>query len=636
MCGIAGIVGRPDRNAVQSMIDVMSRRGPDDSGIYEDPHVVLGHRRLSIIDLSTAGHQPMSRAGGRLWIVYNGEVYNFVDLRRELQGRGHHFLSQTDTEVILALYEEMGVECVARLRGMFGFAIWDLRGSEPLLILARDQFGIKPVLYATTPQGMVFASDLSGMLASGRVEATIDKVALLQYLIHGHVVEPRTIFEGVQMLPAAHVLTMRPSKPPQLKRYWHLDHERCVALGRGLTFEDQAARVRELLEQSARSHMISEVPLGAFLSGGVDSSALVALMTRASGRPVQTFSIGASDAGKEMDESEDATRTARHLGAQHVAARVSGQEVVERLPTIAADLNQPTVDGVNTHLVSRVARSGVTVALTGMGGDELFAGYGSFLNMTRHKTLAARLRRGVTLARRSPARWMGFSTAMEDAWASVRARHSFAAAYMKHHMLRWPNQAWRLAACPEIDSAAVFSSYAGADDLTIPDPVSRVTLLESSQYMRSQMLRDIDAASMAHSLEVRVPFLDVGLCEFVFGLPAASKIGEAAGGTGQLGKKVLLKAVGDLIPDWTWRKRKRGFTLPFGEWLRGPMRPFVEETLGDSGFRSRGWIDHHEADREWRELLNNPTAHWSGVWTILMLAIWERNFLRPAMARRAP
>jgi asparagine synthase (glutamine-hydrolysing) len=635
MCGIAGILGKPDRNAVQNMIDAMSRRGPDDSGLYEHPQVVLGHRRLSIIDLSAAGHQPMSRAGGLLWIVFNGEIYNFAALRQELKGRGHRFVSRTDTEVILALYEEMGVECVTRLQGMFGFAIWDIRGPEPLLVLARDHFGIKPLLYSTSSDGLVFASDLAGLLASGRVEPNIDRVALVQYLMHGHVVQPRTMLRGVEMLPAAHVLTVRPGKAPQEIEYWRLDYERCAAIGRGLKFEDQAIRIRDLLEQAARSQMVSEVPLGAFLSGGVDSTALVALMTRAAGRPIHTFSVGFPDAGADLDESEDAERSARFLGAIHRSVRIGAREVAEALPVIAADLGQPTVDGVNMYFVSRAARTGVSVALAGMGGDELFAGYGSFKSMALRQSMTQRLRRVLSLARRSPPRWLGRTSAMEDAWASVRARHGFAASYMSMRMVRGPEEAWRMAGRPEIDSAALFA-YAEADDPAVPDAVSRTTLLESSLYMRSQLLRDADAASMAHSLEVRVPFLDVDLAEFTYGLPAESKLGKPAGGTGIAGKRVLLRAIGDLIPDWTWRKPKRGFTLPFGEWLRGPLRPLVEETLGDSGFRGCGWIDTQEADREWRQLLKNPNAHWSGVWTVLMLALWERNFLRTANRTVAP
>lgn len=605
----------------------MVRRGPDDSGHYEDTQIALGHRRLSVIDLSQAGHQPMSRAEGRLWIVYNGEVYNFAALRRDLERRGHRFASRTDTEVILALYEEKGVECFALLKGMFALAIWDRRGPGPLLVMARDHFGIKPLLYSSTPEGIVFASDMAGIIASGRVALSVDRVALLQYLMHGHVVQPRTIFAEVQMVPAAHVLTVRPGEKPQLRRYWSLDYDRCASLGQGLDTQEQATHVRALLEQAARSQMVSDVPLGAFLSGGVDSSAVVALMGRASGSAIHTYSVGFPEERSEYDESEDAERSARYLGTVHQAVKVSGRQAAEVLPAIAADLGQPSVDGMNMHFVSRAARTGVTVALAGIGGDELFAGYGSFANLSRHASLPGRIRRAAMRARWSAVRWLGRSTEMTDQWESLWARQSFAAAYMGHHMVRNPEEAWRLAGCPELDVAAVFA-YAAADEPGIPDAVSRVSLLESSLYMQSQLLRDADAASMAHSLEVRVPLLDVDLAEFAFGLPGAAKIGGSTDGTEIGGKKVLLRAVKDLIPEWTWRKPKRGFMMPFGEWLRGPLRPLVEDVLNDTGFRSRGWIDPSEANREWQMLLRDPTVNWSRVWTIMMLGLWEQNLLR--------
>jgi asparagine synthase (glutamine-hydrolysing) len=633
MCGIAGILGRPDGEAMQRMLDAMARRGPDDCGVYQDARVILGHRRLSIIDVTSAGHQPMSSAGGKLWIVYNGEIYNHAILREEMTRGGRRFASRSDTEVILALYEERGVEFVTRLEGMFAFAIWDLRGPDPLLVLARDHFGIKPLLYASTPQGFVFASDVPGIVASGQVETTLDPVGLVQYLMHGHVVQPRTILRGVEMLPAAHLLTIRAGEAPRLRRYWRLDYERSVALSRGLQESERVERVRLLLEGAASAQMVSDVPVGAFLSGGVDSSTIVALMSRASGQPIHTYSVGFPDVQTALDESEDARQSARFLGAVHRDVRIGGREVAESLPAIAADLGQPTVDGVNMYFVSRAARSGVTVALAGIGGDELFAGYGTFPNLVRHATTRERLRRRMMLARWAASRRLGRSGRMQDAWESLWGRDSFAAAYMGQRMVRGPQEAWHVAGRPEVDPSAVLA-YAGVEDAAIPDPVSRVGLLESSLYMRSQLLRDADAASMAHSLEVRVPFLDVGLAEFVHGLPGDSKLGASVTGAGVIGKRILIQAVRDLIPDWTWRKPKRGFTLPFGEWLRGPMRPLVEETLSDSAFRTSGLIDASEADREWRGFLQNPTANWTHVWTILILALWQQEFLRPAAKRR--
>jgi len=564
MCGIAGIVGRPDRNAIQRMIDAMTRREPDDSGIYADPLVALGHRRLSILDLSPAAHQPMSRAGGRLWIVYNGEVYNFAALRKELEATGHQFVSRSDT---------------------------------------------------------------AGILASGLVNRDIDRVALVQYLMHGHVVQPRTM-QNVAMLPAAHFLTYWPGHEPLIQPYWGLESDRCAALSRGLGFDEQAARLRTLLEEAARAQMVSDVPLGAFLSGGGDSSTLVALMTRVSGRPVHTFSVGFADAGADLDESEDVQRSARHLGAIHSAVRVDGGQVADALPRIAPALGQPTIDGVNMYFVSEAARSGVTVALSGLGGDEMFAGHATFPILSERDAIAPRLRRALGKLRRSPSRWVTGEEELERAWKTTRARHGFAMDYMSFHMVRSPQDAWALAGRPVVAQDAVFA-YLDADDPTIEDPLSRITRFEISLYMNSQLLRDADAASMEHSLEVRVPLLDVEVAEFAFGLPAASKLGPVEPGGATVGKRVFLRAVSDFIPDWTWRKPKRGFTLPFGEWLRGPIRPLAEDALGDSAFAGLGWVDAAAVDLESPHFLHDRSAHWSVVWTTLMLALWAREAFLP-------
>ena len=625
MCGIAGILGRPDRPAVERMAEAMWHRGPDDVGLYEDTRVVLGHRRLSVIDLSAAGHQPMSGADGRLWIVYNGEIYNFMELKRMLEGRGHVFRSRTDTEVILALYEEFGTECVARLRGMFAFAIWDLRGDAPLLFLARDHFGIKPLLYATTPDSFVFASDLPAILESGRVSRSIDRVALVQYLMHGHVVQPRTILSGVRMLPPGCAMTVHPSQTPRLWSYWDLDHAHCAALSADLSFGEQAGRVRALLEESARAQMVSDVPLGAFLSGGIDSCALVALMMRVSGRPVHTFSVGFADEGSGLDESSDARRSAQTLGSVHVDVQVTGREVAESLPSIAAHLGQPTVDGVNMYLVSKAARRGVTVALAGLGGDELFAGYASFASLRTYwgSGTSARRRLGALLGR--SAFWRALPRSpVRRRWELRTLQTDPASHFMVSHMIRPPSEALRLAGLQDVDRGELFA-YRREDDPRVGDIVSRVSRLETRLYMGSQLLRDTDAASMAHSLEVRVPFLDIDLAEFAYGLPGSSKLGprEADGAPG--GKRVLIEAVKDLLPEWTYRKPKRGFTMPFEAWLRGPLRTIAADVFASATFRASGLVDAREVDRVWSRFLSSGETHWTTVWTPLILGLWWLN-----------
>ena len=633
MCGIAGILGEPDRAAIERMAASMRSRGPDDSGIYQDDAIVLGHTRLSVIDLSSAGHQPMSRADGRIWIVYNGEIYNYRDLRRELEALGHRFRSHTDTEVILALYEELGTECASRLRGMFAFAIWDRRTEDRCLFLCRDHFGIKPLVYALRHNTFVFASDLPALRQSARVDGEVDRVALVQYLMHGHVVQPRTIMAGVSMLPAGHAMAIRPGAPPRLWRYWDLDYERCAALSAGMTYEDQSLRVRSLLEGAARAQMVSDVPLGAFLSGGVDSTTLVAMMMRVSGRPVHTFSVGFGGTGAALDESSDARRSAEQLGSVHLNVDVTGPEVADALPDVAARLGQPTVDGANMYFVSRAARRGVTVALAGLGGDEIFAGYSSFPDLAAFwgSRGATRRRVAATLAGSGFWRPLPRSRVRRD-WELRSYRKDLAHHYMVCHMIRSPSEALRLAGRPSLRGEELFA-YTREDDPEVPDIISRISRLETKLYMGSQLLRDTDAASMAHSLEVRVPFLDVDLAEFAYGLPVSSRLDPDEGAPLPRGKRILVQAVRDLIPDWTYRRPKRGFTMPFGEWLRGPLRPLVEDALADRAFRAAGLVEGKESDREWRRLLEDAGAPWTGAWTILMLALWWRQGASAVEAR---
>jgi asparagine synthase (glutamine-hydrolysing) len=633
MCGISGLLGRPDRAAVERMMNSMVLRGPDDSGLYEDKDAVLGMRRLSVLDLSIAGHQPMSRAGGKLWIVHNGEVYNFRELRRGLEGRGHRFRSSTDTEVILALYEEMGAECVTRLRGMFAFGVLDRRNGEPVLFLARDHFGIKPLIYASNPGQLVFASDLPAMLASGLVETGIDQASLMQFLIHGHIVQPKTIFKGVSVLPAGHAMTARLGGEPRVWRYWDLDYERCAALGWNMSFEDQAAHLRMLLVAAAQSQMVGDVPVGAFLSGGGDSCSLVSLMMRASGRPIHTYAIGYSDVVTSFDESENARKSAEHLGSIHTSVSVTGREVAETLPWRAERLGQPTIDGVNMYFASRAARSGVTVALAGMGVDEVFGGYPWCVDLQRSWKTPDSWRRVLGSALGRTGAWKVLRrSGLQETWELRSLRRDHASNYMVFHMIRSPSEALRLAGAGRIEEGEVFA-YMKEDDAGVADVVSRVSRLDMKHYLCSQLLRDSDAASMACSLEMRVPFLDLDVVEFGFGLPGSSKLGPSENGRAAVGKRVFIHAVNDLIPEWTHLEPKKGFCMPFAEWIRGPLRPLVHDVISDGTFRSTGLLDPREMDRVWGRFLSGQDERWARIWTVLMLGLWWRGL---RIGARAP
>ncbi len=381
MCGICGVWGADKDFAVEAMTRAMNHRGPDDNGVYRDSTVSLGMARLAIIDVTEGGHQPMKNPEGTVWIVYNGEAYNFKSERKHLEEKGYSFNSSSDTEVVLRMYEYYGDDFLLRLRGMFALAIYDRRrgaGRERLL-LARDQLGIKPLLYAEAGEKLVFASELKALLASRLVEPEIDPDGLRLLLTYGSVYQPRTIIRGIQMLPPAHRMIVENGRK-RIERYWSLGANRQIEFG-ALPYEKLVSEVTGALNDSVALQMVSDVPLGAFLSGGIDSSLLVAMMARQVSHKIKTFSVGFESEGALMDESDEAERTARFIGTDHYKVLVRGADVRDHIKHIAWSLDQPSVDGVNTYFVSRAARRDVTVAISGNGGDELFAGYPWFIFM---------------------------------------------------------------------------------------------------------------------------------------------------------------------------------------------------------------------------------------------------------------
>ena len=383
MCGICGILGRSNQTAVNAMVTAMHHRGPDDSGIYIDESISLGMARLAVIDLSPTGHQPMSNPEETIWIVYNGEVYNFQEKRALLEKLGYRFTSTSDTEVILRLYEHYGDDFLLHLRGIFALAIYDKRqgsGKERLLIV-RDHFGIKPVMYAEVNGQLVFASEIKALLASGLIEREVDPVVLRLLLTFGSVYQPYTMLKGVKMLLPAHRMVIEGGRV-RVERYWSLGINRQPDL-RSLPYKEQVRMLSAALAESVHLQMVSDVPLGAFLSGGVDSSILVAMMAYEAAHRLQTFSVGFEAEGSAIDESTAASRTAQFLGTDHHHVLVRGLDVKEQIFHIATALDQPSVDGVNAYFVSWAARQGMTVAISGTGGDELFAGYPWFLNMVQ-------------------------------------------------------------------------------------------------------------------------------------------------------------------------------------------------------------------------------------------------------------
>jgi len=637
MCGIAGIwAPGPARAPLEAMAQAMLHRGPDDQGVFIDHQVGLAMRRLAVIDLSEAAHQPMSIAGGDLWIVYNGECYNFPSLRRELESQGHSFTSQSDTEVVLRLYQQHGGGFLTRLRGMFALAIYDRRqgpGRERLLV-ARDHLGIKPLLYARTPHGLVFASELKALLASGLVAREIDPEALRLLLTMGSVYQPRTMLGGVCALPPGHKLVVD-SQGQRLERYWSIAQDLSAEVA-GLSYNEQVELVADELAQSLRLQLVSDVPIGAFLSGGVDSSYLVGLMAAAKGQRVKTFSVSFLAEGAHIDESHEAERTARMAGAEHTNVPITGGQVRDNLEHFIRGLDQPSVDGLNSYFISWAARQAVTVAISGTGGDELFAGYPWFAQMVQYAQ-----RRGQPTG--NP--WVRL-------WQRLRGKRTpvdepplpdFRTAYALTYQIFGPEGAAMMLA-PELRAPAkagrdLSQDLAPLDLLAGGDPVQRTTALCLGGYTSNQLLRDIDAVSMAHSLEVRVPFLDAPLLSLALSLPPKAKIGRVAPSLDpvqatyrECGNKRILIDAGvkrGLLPPEIDCQPKRGFALPFDPWLRGPLREIMEDTLSGPSVRQRGWLDPAQTDYVLTGFLEGKLS-WAHPWLLMVLELWGRQVLDPS------
>ncbi len=638
MCGICGTWGRAEPESVGRMIRAMEHRGPDDRGIYSDVRACLGMSRLSILDLSNAAHQPMHNEDKTIWIVYNGEMYNFQTERELLENSGQKFFSRSDTEVVLKLYERYGDDFLLRLRGMFALAIFDKRrgpGRERM-ILARDHLGIKPLIYARSGNSLVFASELKALLASGLIASTIDPVSLRLLLSYGSIYQPHTMIEGVSMLLPAHRLIVD-EKGERLERYWSIEVDRLRPL-RARPYEELVERVAEKLEESVRLQMVSDVPVGAFLSGGVDSSLLVGLMTRIAGRRVKTFSVGFEAEGAGLDESQEAERSALFFGADHTRVVVTGSDLKNRVEHFVEALDQPSVDGVNSYFVSMAAKQSVTVAISGTGGDELFAGYPWFAEMALYERKKAG-KEGRFLNRLLGLPLLGpfFGRAGMPRHSDKEFLNRYGATYQvfgpagaPEFMKREPNGSEGM----DKDAAR---DLAGIDELPRAATIERVSALCLRGYTANQLLRDIDAVSMAHSLEVRVPFLDVPLTDLAFSLPFSSKLGDIDGidtsfhtasyrETGA--KKVLIDAGRKLgiLPDSIDCQPKRGFTMPLDHWLKGPLKDVLFDTLSTRSVKSRGLLEPRAVEQVKDGFLEG-VIHWTRPWLLVVLELWCRQTL---------
>lgn len=605
MCGIAGVIGvrdggRTHEAEITALRDAQAHRGPDDAGLWLSPdgRSGLGHRRLSIIDLSPTGHQPMLSADGRFAIVFNGEIYNFRAVREELEERGHAFRSTSDTEVVLAGYREWGVDVLDRLRGMFALAILDTQRRETLL--ARDPLGIKPLYWADDGRRVLFASEVQALRGALSDDGGLDPEGLSLCLSWGSIPAPRTLYRGIRALPAGSWLRVSGERIEGPRVYWRL-HD---AFGREAPCSEAEAeaQLREALEDTARAHLVADVPVGAFLSGGVDSSALVGLLSaqRASLRTVNLcFDVAA------LDERALAREAADLYGADHREIPIRVDEIRERMPDAVRALDQPSVDGINTYFVSEAAvAAGLKVAVSGVGGDEIFGGYATFERVPRILELHRRVPGGRALRERVA----GLLERLPNGRVATRMARGLrfggdiAGAYYTERGLFSPGEVRRLLV-PELADAIVdpVAELRERLDVEALPEAERVSGLELGQYMLAQLLRDTDAVSMRHSLEVRTPLVDRELLERACRVPAPLRRAGPA-------KRRLREAPRPPLPETLWNRRKQGFTLPFDHWLRSggiPLRLprhawLRRDALAeiDAGFRagrvhfSRVWLLH--------------------------------------------
>ena len=604
MCSISGILslGPIACDAVARMNRAQQHRGPDDSGIAEVGSVILGNTRLAIIDTSSAGHQPMNDPQTGNWITYNGETYNFKDLRHEL---GDSFTSNTDTEVVLRAYGRWGVEAFRRLRGMFALAIWD--DGKQTLLLARDPLGIKPLYYYTDHEQFIFASELRALLASGLVPRSLSVAGIDSYLASGSVAAPLTVIEGVRQLLPGHCLQVKVNGQLEL-------HDFEFAIPKQTTFagnrDDAVAHLRSELEESVRLHLVSDVPLGVFLSGGMDSSAIVGLLSRVSEQRPKTFSVVFDEAA--YTEAPFSRAVAERFNTDHSEIHLGEDRLLEILPGAIAAIDQPTMDGINTFVISSAVKSkGITVALSGLGGDELFAGYPSFRRALRFGAITPASKRVLRAASGVGKFALNGSVQRQKFWQLMSSDGR-------------PEDVYRISR--QLFSRDVITQMTGRIDAnparnghrSDPDIVNAISRLEMRGYMTNTLLRDTDAMSLAHSLEVRVPFVDVKLVDFVLSLPGEWKLRDGSGP-----KPLLADVMSDLLPREFMGRPKMGFTLPFEKWMQGKLRDEISGVMADEKRLLLVGLNAENVRKIWKRFLQSPKAvGWTRPWAIYVLVKW--------------
>ena len=627
MCGIAGIVNADDAMPVRAetlkgMCDVLAHRGPDDEGFFIEGNVGIGMRRLSIIDLHT-GHQPIANEDGRIRIVFNGEIYNFNELRRELEQKGHEFSTNSDTEAIVHAYEEYGDDCVHHLNGMFSFAIWD--GRTRKLLLARDRLGIKPLYYYQNARAFVFGSEIKSILESGQVSKEVDPQALDLYLAFEYVPSPHSMFKGIKKLPPGHLLVLRDGQA-SISQYWELARQQPDSPQSAAELCD---RLYDLLKDSVRMRLISDMPLGAFLSGGIDSSAIVCMMSEMMDRPVKTFSIGFDD--PSYNELGYAREVAQHFGTDHHELVIK-PEVVDLVQGLATYLDEPLADVsvFPTYLVSKLAREHVTVVLSGDGGDELFAGYDWYL-ASKMDSYYRRLP-GVLRNRLIPALVGKIPPSSQKKGVVNKVKRFVDGAMLPESLMHFR---WNIYATAEmkddllspefkksLNGANTYDKFVSyLETAAGSDPLWQQQFADIKTFMVDDILVKVDRMSMANSLEARVPFLDHRLVEFAAGVPSDLKL------RGMTTKYLLKKAMESKLPSSVINRRKEGFSIPMKNWLKEELRPMMGDYLSESRLKDGGFFNPRYVQRLMREHLEGSANHAHQLWSLMMFEIWKEKYI---------
>jgi asparagine synthase (glutamine-hydrolysing) len=640
MCGIAGLFNfggsRDERAAVLAMRDAMSHRGPDDAGIWEsaDHRVVLAHRRLSIVDLSPAGHQPMANEDDTVWITFNGEIYNHASLRPGLEAKGHRFRSRTDTEAIIHQYEVDGPDCLNALDGMFALGIWD--AARDRLMLARDRLGKKPLYYTVVGGKLLFASEIKGLLAHPDVVRDIDPEGLNLYLTFGNVPAPHTLFKGIKKLPGAHRLICDRLGNLHIEPYWSAVPE--TPWPNYVSEREAVGRVRELLEDAVKKRLMADVPVGAFLSGGVDSSANVALMSKLIDRPLQTYSVGFEGFGaaENFHDLPYAQLIAKKFNCDHHEISVTAEQCRDYLPELVHQQDEPIGDPacLPMHfLCERARQDGVIVVLVGEGSDEVFGGYGDMAHMlntaSRRWDAIRKLPRLVRAGLHEASRLLGQPAGRTDVLRRARDGQPL---YWGLDVVFWDSEKERLLTAEtrarlgetrrSQSGELVEKVYA---DLAARQPqadlLQQMSVMELNNRLPELLLMRVDKLSMAHSIEARAPFLDHSLVAYGLSLPRALKI------KGDKGKWVLKEALRGTLPDEVLDRPKQGFRVPLPEWLRGPLASWAKREIFESPLAARGFFNRPYVDELWGRHLAGVQDHSFDLWCLVNLGAWYAHWI---------